>query len=135
MDTTREIALLSVSFNPPSNAAASASYTLWVTPSEIPRLPCQLPTQCITHPAPVPVTMPALSISYDPSVYITMSSGFKDCSHALNFVLALSLFLVPLLASRHFSRLPKRCLSHGSETSVGSEYSTSSAHFWASLSI
>ncbi len=92
-------------------------------------------TQCITHLAPVPVIMPALFISCDPSVYIIKSSGFKDCRHALNFVFALFLFPVPPVAFKHFSRLRKRCSSYGSEPSIGSEYSTSFAHFWASLSI
>lgn len=101
----------------------------------MPRLPCQLPTQCITHLALVSVIMPALFISCDPSVYITRSSGFKDCNYALNFAFTLSLFPVPPVASRHFSRPPKRCSSHGSEPSIGSEYFTSFAHFLASLSI
>lgn len=41
-----------------------------------------------------------------------MSSGFKDCSHALNFVFARFLFLVLPVAFKHFSCLSKKYSSH-----------------------
>lgn len=99
----------------------------------MPRLLCQLPTQCITYPVSISIIMPALSISYNLFVYITMSSEFKDCNHALNFVFTLSLFPILPITSRHFSCPPKRCFSHSLKLSIGFEYFLSFAHFWSSL--
>ena len=81
-------------------ANASASYTSCVVPRALPPLLNQLPTHSITHPAPVPLGLPALSYSWDPSVYKSISNGPAFLIHFLTFSAATFLLPVPSEASR-----------------------------------
>ena len=75
-------------------ANASASYTSWVVPRAAPPLLNQLSTHSITHPAPVLLGLPALSYSWDPSVYKSISNGPAFLVHFLTFFAAT--FLLPV---------------------------------------